>query len=157
MASGQFTFDVISALLISGYLLYSYSNWFRQRIAVTIAVLVAWYFSFLIVLVLPLDVSATAYKQCISANQTVNTQEDPVHVTEHDINSTIPPETQASKCKEPYSLLDEGVLLNLWRVVYWSSQVLTWVILPIMQSYTQAGEFTVTGKLKSALWDNMLY
>jgi len=164
MASGQFTFDVISALFISGYLLYSYSNWFRQRIAVTIAVLVAWYFSFLIVLVLPLDVSATAYKQCISANQTVNTQEDPVHViTEHDINSTrsnsptIPPQTQAPKCKEPYSLLDEGVLLNLWRVVYWSSQVLTWVILPIMQSYTQAGEFTVTGKLKSALWDNMLY
>ena len=164
MASGQFTFDVISALFISGYLLYSYSNWFRQRIAVTIAVLVAWYFSFLIVLVLPLDVSATAYKQCISANQTVSTQEDPVHViTEHDINSTrsnsstIPPQTQAPKCKEPYSLLDEGVLLNLWRVVYWSSQVLTWVILPIMQSYTQAGEFTVTGKLKSALWDNMLY
>ena len=110
MASGQFTFDVISALFISGYLLYSYSNWFRQRIAVTIAVLVAWYFSFLIVLVLPLDVSATAYKQCISANQTVYTQEDPVHViTEHDINSTrsnsstIPPQTQAPKCKEQCS------------------------------------------------------
>ena len=26
-----------------------------------------------------------------------------------------------------------------------------------MQSYTQAGEFTVWGKLRSALWDNMLY
>jgi len=189
MASGQFTFDVISALLISGYLLYSYSNWFRQRIAVTIAVLVAWYFSFLIVLVLPLDVSSTAYKQCILGVQNSNLQEhagttdptplypstvNPVNViTEHDINSTrsniganvlntsnnttTPPSNQVPECKEPYSLLDEGVLLNLWRVVYWSSQLLTWVILPIMQSYTQAGEFTVWGKLRSALWDNMLY
>ena len=183
MASGQFTFDVISAFLISGYLLYSYSNWFRQRIAVTIAVLVAWYFSFLIVLVLPLDVSATAYKQCIWANSQENVENtssnpqtsftaNPVNViTEHDVNSTrskfgtlmtnhsstTTPSNQVPDCKEPYSLLDEGVLLNLWRVVYWSSQLLTWAILPIMQSYTQAGEFTVSGKLRSALWDNMLY
>ena len=26
-----------------------------------------------------------------------------------------------------------------------------------MQSFTQAGEFTFSGKLKSALWDNMIY
>ena len=26
-----------------------------------------------------------------------------------------------------------------------------------MQSFTQAGEFTLGGKLKSALWDNMIY
>ena len=44
-----------------------------------------------------------------------------------------------------------------YRIVYWSSQVLTWLILPIMQSFTQAGEFTMSGKLKSALWDNMIY
>ena len=49
------------------------------------------------------------------------------------------------------------MLPNLWRVVYWSAQFLTWLILPIMQSFTQAGEFTFRGKLKSALWDNMIY
>ena len=26
-----------------------------------------------------------------------------------------------------------------------------------MQSYTQAGEFSVSGKLKSALWDNAVF
>ena len=187
MAAGQFTFDVISALIISGYLLYSYSNWFRQRIAVTIAVLVAWYFSFLIVLVLPLDVSSTAYKQCLLTVQSSNSLQNGTEVSpspdtstahpEQDINSAMshagedvrvtttsnssatPPlnEGPETECKEPYSLLGEGVLPNLWRVVYWSSQLLTWAILPIMQSYTQAGEFTVWGKLRSALWDNMLY
>ena len=31
------------------------------------------------------------------------------------------------------------------------------IILPLMQSYTQAGDFTVRGKLKSALVDNAIY
>lgn len=29
--------------------------------------------------------------------------------------------------------------------------------MPLMQSYTQAGEFTIRGKLKSALVDNAIY
>ena len=39
-----------------------YSNVFRQRIVVTLSVLVAWYFSFLIIFILPLDVSSTVYR-----------------------------------------------------------------------------------------------
>jgi hypothetical protein len=31
------------------------------------------------------------------------------------------------------------------------------LLLPIMQSYTKAGEFTVGGKLKAALLDNAIY
>jgi hypothetical protein len=103
MSSATFVFDVVSAFLISGYLLYSYSNWFRQRVAVTLAVLVAWYFSFLIVLVLPLDISSTAYKQCVNATLPESspvlggggggveeyTTRDPTNIiTEKDINST---------------------------------------------------------------------
>jgi len=49
------------------------------------------------------------------------------------------------------------MIYSLWRVVYWSSQLLTWLVLPLMQSFTQAGEFTFLGKLKSSLWDNAIY
>jgi len=35
--------------------------------------------------------------------------------------------------------------------------VISRLVLPLMQSYTQAGEFTVKGKLKSALLDNAIY
>ena len=41
--------------------LFRYSDWMRQPALVTLAVLVAWYFSFLIVFVIPLDVSNTIY------------------------------------------------------------------------------------------------
>jgi len=179
MTASIFVFDIIATLALSGYLLFSYGDWFRQKIVVTISVLVAWYFSFLIIFVLPLDVSNTAYRQCLnktSVKMVISTTISPsmlnTHsiITENDINKTRSKinggldhlqtkdeNTNPDDCEIPYSLLDEAVLLNLWRIVYWSSQFLTWLILPIMQSFTQAGEFTVGGKLKSALWDNMIY
>lgn len=49
------------------------------------------------------------------------------------------------------------VLPTLWRVVYWTSQFLTWIVLPIMQSYCMAGDFSVLGKLRSAIIDNLIY
>uniref|UniRef100_A0A6A7G415 LMBR1 domain-containing protein 2 homolog n=2 Tax=Hirondellea gigas TaxID=1518452 RepID=A0A6A7G415_9CRUS len=60
-------------------------------------------------------------------------------------------------CREPWSRVKPGVFPTFWRVVYWTSQVLTWLVLPLMQSYTKAGEFTVWGKLRSALIDNAIY
>jgi len=53
--------------------------------------------------------------------------------------------------------MDNDTILDLWRVVYWTSQFLTWLVLPLMQSFTQAGEFTILGRLKSSLWDNAIY
>jgi hypothetical protein len=41
--------------------------------------------------------------------------------------------------------------------VYWTSQALTWLILPIMQSYATAGDFTILGKIKTALIANAIY
>ncbi|KAH6919676.1 hypothetical protein HPB50_029336 [Hyalomma asiaticum] len=60
-------------------------------------------------------------------------------------------------CVRPWSFVPEGVLQSLWRVVYWTSQALTWLILPLMQSYSTAGEFTVAGKLRRALIENAIY
>lgn len=54
-------------------------------------------------------------------------------------------------------MVPESVFPNLWRIIYWSSQFLTWLILPLMQSYLKAGDFTIKGKLKSALIDNAIY
>ena len=171
MAAGVFVFDVLVTLLLSGYLLYSYGNWMRHRLAVTLAVLIAWYFSFLIIFIIPLDVSSTAYKQCVNATKAENGTVVPTkppsrngtYITEAEIlqaknlSHVSKSFESKSKCVPPSSLLDDNVLPDLWRVVYWTSQLLTWLILPLMQSYTQAGEFTVVGKLKSALWDNAIY
>ena len=160
MSGGIFAFDIIATLALSSLLLWSYGDWLRQRLFVTLSVLIAWYFSFLIIFVLPLDVSSTIYRQCLNQSQeNQNSITNHAHITESDIHKLRNnlTENDKSTCQEPYSLLNESVLPNLWRVVYWTSQLLTWLILPVMQSFTQAGEFTFGGKFKSALWDNMIY
>lgn len=75
--------------------------------------------------------------------------------------STQPPvtpsPTPATECQRPWGMVPEHVFPQLWRIIYWSSQFLTWLIMPLMQSYLKAGEFTVKGKLRSALIDNAIY
>lgn len=150
-----FVIEIISAFILAATLLYRYGDCYRNHILVTISVLTAWYFSFVIMFILPLDVSNTVYRQCIlSRNETASLttiQFDSVNIT-----TTISP-APLIECQRPWSYVSDSVFPNLWRVVYWTSQCLTWLIMPMMQSYSKAGDFTVKGKLKSALIDNAIY
>ncbi|KAG5898796.1 hypothetical protein JTB14_011006 [Gonioctena quinquepunctata] len=138
---------ILFSFVLSSTVLYRYGNWFRHRIFVTLIVLLAWYCSFLIIFALPLDVISTVYRQCIDK------KDHSIHL----VNSTTSAETYSVACEPPSSILPERVFINLWRTVYWSTQFLTWLVMPMMQSYIKAGDFTVKGKLKSALIDNAIY
>ncbi|XP_031825371.1 LMBR1 domain-containing protein 2 homolog [Nomia melanderi] len=147
MILGAFLIEIIVAFCLAATLLYKYGNIFRHHIFVTISVLIAWYFSLLIIFILPLDVSSTVFRQCVEQNN-------------HNITKVTPDGTTSIPlhiCKKPWPNVPENVFPNLWRIVYWTSQCLTWLILPLMQSYIKAGDFTVQGKLKSALIDNAIY
>lgn len=165
MTLGPLLTEVVVTFCLAAGLLYRYGNWLKHHIIVTIAVLVAWYFSFLIIFVLPLDVSSTVYRQCMQENQPETStigQHVNSSVTLGFGNSSFGNEnmsivTPVHRCEEPWSNVPKNVFPNLWRVVYWTSQCLTWLVLPLMQSYIKAGDFTVRGKLKSALIDNAIY
>jgi len=192
-----FVFDVIATFLLAAGLLWRYCDVFRQPLVVTVAVLTAWYFSFLIIFAIPLDVASTIFTNCtLQFNQVTNitnsTSQDLVgnitsindrpnqdlvgnltspkeNIIANETSTPVP--TSSLLVTHPESVirndsissvcggnqLPQDLFLSLWRVLYWSSQVLTWLVLPTMQSFTQAGEFTVVGKLKSSLWDNMIY
>lgn len=61
------------------------------------------------------------------------------------------------ECQKPWGIPSDDVFPNLWRIIYWTSQFLTWLIMPLMQSYLKAGDFTIKGKLKAAVIDNGLF
>lgn len=63
----------------------------------------------------------------------------------------------SSDCQKPWGMVSDEVFPNLWRLIYWTSQFLTWLIMPLMQSYLKAGDFTIKGKLRSAVIDNAIY
>ncbi|XP_049844967.1 LMBR1 domain-containing protein 2 homolog isoform X1 [Schistocerca gregaria] len=140
MTVGPLVVDVVVTFFLAFSIIYRYINWRRHHVIVKFAVLTGWYFSFLIIFVLPLDVSSTVYRQCLKKN----------NVTESE-------NTTSTVCREPWSYVGNDLYLHLWHIVYWTSQCLTWLVLPLMQSYIKAGDFTIRGKLKSALIDNAIY
>uniref|UniRef100_A0A8C6WYD2 LMBR1 domain containing 2b n=1 Tax=Neogobius melanostomus TaxID=47308 RepID=A0A8C6WYD2_9GOBI len=108
--------------------------------------LLAWYLCFLIVFILPLDVSTTIYKQCIIDHEQIPS-----------VPAALFPFTNTTSCYKPWSYIPDGIMPVFWRVVYWTSQCLTWLLLPFMQSYARSGGFSITGKIKTALIENAIY
>lgn len=171
MGVGPLVVETLLTFVVAASVLYRYSNWYRHHLVVTFSVLIAWYFSMLIVFILPLDVSNTIYQTCMRdqrANLSLPSEEllldaagaSNTNITDGLNITTVSPPTTPNPlriCHQPWSLVPDGVFPVFWRIVYWTSQFLTWLILPLMQSYTKAGDFTVGTKLRSALIDNAIY
>ncbi|XP_074598129.1 G-protein coupled receptor-associated protein LMBRD2 [Brevipalpus obovatus] len=193
------TLEITLTFFLASYLLYRYGNWTEHHAGVTVSVFIAWFFSFIVIFILPLDISSTAYRQCIiRANMTFNSSVTDLSVkgllnlteaghvnSSHSLpqvfsnppvnsssSSNILPHNSTSfpgnwensynkrvndSCGHPWSYAQQEVLITLWSLVYFSSQLLTWVALPIMQSYSMAGDFTSLGKLRSAFVENAIY
>lgn len=60
MSVGPLVTEIVLAFCLTTTLLYRYGNILRHHIVVTVSVLIAWYFSLLIIFVLPLDVSSVS-------------------------------------------------------------------------------------------------
>lgn len=49
--------EIVATFCVAAAILYRYGDWRRHHVFVTVSVLVAWYFSLIIIFVLPMDVS----------------------------------------------------------------------------------------------------
>ncbi|KAK3237506.1 hypothetical protein CYMTET_52424, partial [Cymbomonas tetramitiformis] len=45
----------------------------------------------------------------------------------------------------------------LWSATYWTTQALTWLVLPVHQVYADAGDFTVLTRLRTAVHENFIF
>jgi hypothetical protein len=57
-------------------------------------------------------------------------------------------------CSPPWSYVSRETLPAFWRVAYWVMQLMTWIVLPLTESYMSAGDFTFGQKLKASLKEN---
>lgn len=89
----------------------------------------------------------TVYRQCI------HEKDD----TQQMLIGTKSAGNATNDCQKPWGMVSDDVFPSLWRIIYWTSQFLTWLIMPLMQSYLKAGDFTVKGKFRAAVIDNAIY
>lgn len=154
MAAAFFAVGTVATFCLCLATLQRYSNWKKNRLCVQLAVLIAWYVSFLIVFALPLDISSTLYKQCLQKGlrmMRINGSEEI-----HRINESSETRTR-TVCEEPWSYIGHEVYSNFWHTAYWTSQCLTWLILPFMQSFVKAAGFTTKKKIKYAIINNFIH
>lgn len=159
MSGAALAVVVVVVFFLALYLLQRYGDLWKQQRLVLLGTLLSWYLCFLIVFILPLDVSTTIYKQCVhdSSNHTGSVA-GVRHLTHSEAGSFPHSSHSTTKaCVEPWSYIPDGVLPVFWRVVYWTSQFLTWLLLPFMQSYARSGAFSMAGKIKTALIENAIY
>ncbi|KAK5966209.1 LMBR1 domain-containing protein 2, partial [Trichostrongylus colubriformis] len=141
MGAGPLVVELVAVFVLTALLLNKYADWRRHHFVVTLSTFVGWYFSFIIIFVLPLDVAITFYNRCeVERDRALNASG-----------------LESVRCEKPGGYVPDAVLLYLWRIVYWTAQVLTWLVLPFMQSYVNAGDFKTSGKLRAALFNNALY
>ncbi|KAL4235670.1 LMBR1 domain-containing protein 2 [Mactra antiquata] len=166
MSAGPLVIEIVLTCFLAAFLLHRYGDLRKQHVLVTLFTFIAWYFSFMIIFILPLDVSSTFYNQCVEekAKHVPVTTIAPSNVTSSKNGTTTKSISHLSlrsindhPCPIPVSHVPDSVLPTLWKIVYWTSQFLTWLLLPMMQSYSRAGDFTVAGKMKSAFFENLLY
>ncbi|XP_076587142.1 G-protein coupled receptor-associated protein LMBRD2a isoform X2 [Chaetodon auriga] len=150
---------VVVVFLLALFLLQRYGDLQKQQWMVLLGTLLSWYLCFLIVFILPLDVSTTIYKQCVLDHTNLTTPVTrPRGSNQIEGNFSVHLAVSIPKaCEEPWSYIPDGILPVFWRVVYWTSQFLTWLLLPFMQSYAQSGAFSIVGKIKTALIENAIY
>ncbi|XP_047163131.1 LMBR1 domain-containing protein 2 homolog A-like isoform X1 [Vigna umbellata] len=52
---------------------------------------------------------------------------------------------------------ESGAISFLWSLSYWSTFLLTWAVVPTIQGYEDAGDFTVKERLRTSLHGNLVF
>ncbi|XP_073696555.1 G-protein coupled receptor-associated protein LMBRD2a [Garra rufa] len=157
MSGVALALEVVVVFFLALFLLHRYGDFRKQHRMVLFATLLAWFLCFLIVFILPLDVSTTIYNQCKNDNVVHRVASNTLKSDNSSNSSMLPTQRVPKTCYKPWSYIPDGILPVFWRVVYWTSQFLTWLLIPFMQSYARSGGFSISGKIKTALIENAIY
>ena len=69
MSAGPLVVEILSVFVIVLVLLHRYANFRQQNKITLVGTFIAWYFSFMIIVLLPLDITLTTYRQCLKDHE----------------------------------------------------------------------------------------
>lgn len=164
------TVESLVSFCLAIFLLYKYGDIRRQNILVTILTLTIWFMSFVVIFLLPIDVSSAFYNDCLvnshvgcnnaSTTNDSNCSVDCSLLVCHNPGALA--SGNADQCQEHcplghYAFICRLPLLVLWYIIYWIFTILTWGILPFVQSYVMASYFSIKKKILRVILENVIY
>lgn len=81
---------------------------------------------------------------------------DPSGLPSNDTNNGTSSEVVWELEEETYQVRN-GPMENMWTFVYWFTFILTYVIIPVVQEYVVAGDFSKCGRFKTSMRLNLLF
>lgn len=122
------------------FVLGHYVSYRKLPLYATITSFFGWYLSFAILLLVPLDISSTAYRKCAEEQNA--------------FSDAFDSKQEADRCHRPLFYVPGTYIDYFWGFLYWTSFILCWVVYPLMQNYSTAGDFTPSEKFKTTVREN---
>ncbi|KAN0055328.1 hypothetical protein ACTA71_008439 [Dictyostelium dimigraforme] len=126
------------ALILCGLVVFigmkQYISLKRTPIYATFFSFLGWFMCFSIAYLVPLDIIVTDHLQCVIENN----------------------ETLTGECETPVTYLPYNMITEQWRFLYFGSLILCWIIFPVLQSFSTAGDFRFWERVKRAIKENVI-
>uniref|UniRef100_A0A8C8CWA4 Uncharacterized protein n=1 Tax=Oncorhynchus tshawytscha TaxID=74940 RepID=A0A8C8CWA4_ONCTS len=137
MSGGALGIEIVLVFFLPLFLLHRYGHFRKQHPLVLFGTLLSWYLCFLIVFILPLDVSTVccSYPPIVSHTNTSGSGRTP------------------KVCHKPWSYIPDGILPVFWPLLSTHPDCNS----NHLPSYASSGGFSIPGKIKTALIENAIY
>ncbi|KAF2069269.1 hypothetical protein CYY_009413 [Polysphondylium violaceum] len=115
--------------LVSTKVLHRYISIKKIPWYVYASVWIGWFMCFGIIILVPIDILCTDYRECVD-------------------------EYGEDKCSEPYSYISSQALAYFYRTFYFGTLLLTWLLYPLLGSFVLAGDFHISQKIQTSVREN---
>ncbi|KII63222.1 LMBR1 domain-containing protein 2 [Thelohanellus kitauei] len=133
---------LVSAIFVA-YIIWRFTILKRTVVKYLVPVYIVFFVSFYGILLLPVDISSTNYLIC---QQNFNNT--------HTSNGT---DIINTTCTMPQNYVATQPLIKIWRAIYWTIFIMSWLILPYVKAFVISGHFSFIPRLKYAIKYNLLF
>ncbi|KAN0047504.1 hypothetical protein ACTA71_001886 [Dictyostelium dimigraforme] len=153
-----FILILIAVGLLSTKILHRYISIKKIPWYVYITVWIGWFMCFSIVILVPIDILCTDYRQCkhISDGQLEKTINEIGNSNGTNENSGSGSDgiNKNDTCEEPWAYISNDKLEYIYQTFYFGTLLLTWLVYPLMGSFVLAGDFHLSGRITRSVKEN---
>ncbi|EAL65433.1 hypothetical protein DDB_G0284019 [Dictyostelium discoideum AX4] len=158
-----FIFILIAVGLLSTKILHRYISIKKIPWYVYISVWIGWFMCFSIVILVPIDILCTDYRQCkhISDSQSEKLNEIITNISNgtnsgsnNNNNNNNEIINKYDSCEEPWAYISNDKLEYIYQTFYFGTLLLTWLVYPLMGSFVLAGDFHLSGRITRSIKEN---
>ncbi|KAK5581266.1 hypothetical protein RB653_001297 [Dictyostelium firmibasis] len=149
-----FILILVAVGLLSTKILHRYISIKKIPWYVYISVWIGWFMCFSIVILVPIDILCTDYRQCKHISDSQSEKVNKFNTGSNDTTFDNSNDNKYDTCEEPWSYISNDKLEYIYQTFYFGTLLLTWLVYPLMGSFVLAGDFHLSGRITRSIKEN---